>query len=62
MQDILVVFTFIFVRVENRVCLSRGVQVAGATWRAATGIVTGVGYLVQMTEDGQAQAEYSMVG
>jgi hypothetical protein len=23
------------VRVENRVCLSRGVQVTGATWQAA---------------------------
>jgi hypothetical protein len=32
-----------FVRMENRVCLSRGVQVAGATWRAATKIVAGVG-------------------
>jgi hypothetical protein len=24
-------FTFIFVRVENRICLSRGVQVTGMT-------------------------------
>jgi hypothetical protein len=37
---------------ENRVCLSRGVQVAGATWRAVTRIVAGVGDLVQRTEDG----------
>jgi hypothetical protein len=39
-------------RLENRVCLSRGVQVAGATWRAATRIVAGLGDLVQRTEDG----------
>jgi hypothetical protein len=49
-------FSFIFLlplfRVENRVCLSRGVQVAGVAWRAATGIVAGVGDLMQMTGDG----------
>jgi hypothetical protein len=38
---------------ENRVCLSRGVQVAGVAWRAATRIVAGVGDLVQRTEDGR---------
>jgi hypothetical protein len=38
--------------VENRVCLSRYVQVAGTTWRAATRIVAGVEDLVQMIEDG----------
>jgi hypothetical protein len=38
---------------ENRVCLSRDVQVAGAVWRAATRIVTGVGDLVQRTRDGR---------
>jgi hypothetical protein len=32
--------------------LSCGVQVVGATWRAATRIVTGVGDLVQRTGDG----------
>jgi hypothetical protein len=37
---------------ENRVCLSRGVQVAGAVWRAAMRIVPGVGDLVQRTGDG----------
>jgi hypothetical protein len=31
--------------------LSRGVQVAGATWRAATRIVAGVADLVQRTGD-----------
>jgi hypothetical protein len=39
-------------RLENRVCLSRGVQVAGAVWRAATRIVAGVGDQVQRTGDG----------
>jgi hypothetical protein len=32
--------------------LSRGVQMAGAAWRAATRTVAGVGDLVQRTEDG----------
>jgi hypothetical protein len=36
---------------ENHVCLSHGVQVAGATWRAATRIVAGIGDLVQRTGD-----------
>jgi hypothetical protein len=40
-------------RSENRVCLSCGVQVAGAAWCAATRTVTGVGDLVQRTEDGR---------
>jgi hypothetical protein len=38
---------------ENHVCLSRGVQVAGAAWRAATRTVAGVGDLVQRTGDGR---------
>jgi hypothetical protein len=38
---------------ENRVCLSSSVQVAGAAWRAATRIVAGVGDLVQRTGDGR---------
>jgi hypothetical protein len=38
--------------VENRICLSHGVQVAGAAWWAATRIVAGVGDLVQSTGDG----------
>jgi hypothetical protein len=33
--------------------LSRGVQVAGATWRATTMIVAGVEDLVQRIEDGR---------
>jgi hypothetical protein len=39
--------------VENRVCLSRGVQVTDAAWRAPTRIVTGVGDLVQRAKDGR---------
>jgi hypothetical protein len=38
---------------ENRVCLSRGVQVAGAAWRTAMRIVAGVGDLVKRTGDGR---------
>jgi hypothetical protein len=37
---------------ENRVCLSRGVQVAGTAWCAATRIMAGVGDLMQRTGDG----------
>jgi hypothetical protein len=33
--------------------LSRGVQVAGAAWQAATRIVAGVADLLQRTEDGR---------
>jgi hypothetical protein len=39
-------------RLENHVSLSRGVQVVGAAWQAATRIVAGVGDLVQRTIDG----------
>jgi hypothetical protein len=45
-------FTLIFVSLENRVCLSRGVKVAGAARRVAIRIVAGVGDLVQRTGDG----------
>jgi hypothetical protein len=38
---------------ENRVCLSRGVQVVGAAWRAAMRIMIGVGDLIQMIGDGR---------
>jgi hypothetical protein len=37
---------------ENRVCLSRDVHVAGAAWWAMTRIMEGVGDLVQRTGDG----------
>jgi hypothetical protein len=48
----LVILPISFVHLENHVCLSRGVQVAGATWHVATRIVAGVGDLVQRTGDG----------
>jgi hypothetical protein len=47
------VFLLSLFRLENRVCLSRGVQVVGAVWRAATRTVVGVGDLVQRTGDGR---------
>jgi hypothetical protein len=50
------------VRVENHVCLFCGVQVVGATWQAATRIITGLGDLIQRTRDDQAQVGYSVVG
>jgi hypothetical protein len=50
---VLFCFSFTFVSLENRVCLSRGVQVAGAAWRAATRTVVGVGDLVQRIGDGR---------
>jgi hypothetical protein len=46
--------------VENRVCLSRNVQIAGATWGTAMRIVAGVGDLVQRIDDGQAHVRYSV--
>jgi hypothetical protein len=47
------VFLLLFFRSENRVCLSHGVQVVGAAWRAAMRIVVGVGGLLQRTGDGR---------
>jgi hypothetical protein len=38
---------------ENHVCLSRGVQVAGAAWQVVTRTMAGVGDLVQRTGDGR---------
>jgi hypothetical protein len=53
----IVLFCFVFLlslfHLENRVCLSRGVQVAGGAWRAATRIVVGVELLVQRIGDGR---------
>jgi hypothetical protein len=49
-------------RVENRVCLSRGVQVTSAAWCAAMRIMVVVGDLVRRTGDGLAQVGYSVVG
>jgi hypothetical protein len=49
----LVVLPLSLFRLENHVCLSHGVHVTGASWRAAMRIVAGVGDLVQRTEDGR---------
>jgi hypothetical protein len=50
-------FYFIFLlslfHLENRVCLSHGVQVAGVAWRTTTRTVAGVGDLVQRIKDGR---------
>jgi hypothetical protein len=46
-------FSFILFHLKNHVCLSRGMQVAGAVWRAAMKIVAGVGDLLQRTRDGR---------
>jgi hypothetical protein len=46
-------FYLYLVRVENYVCLSHGVQVTSAAWRAATRIVVGVRDLVQRTGGGR---------
>jgi hypothetical protein len=46
--------------VENRVCLSHGVHVVGAAWRAAMKIIAGVGDLLQKIGDGQAHVGYSV--
>jgi hypothetical protein len=49
----LVVLPLSLFRLENRIFLSRGVQVAGVTWCAVMRIVAGVGDLVQRTGDGR---------
>jgi hypothetical protein len=50
-------FRFVFLlslfHLENLVCLSRGVQVAGAAWHATTSTMAGVGDLLQRTGDGR---------
>jgi hypothetical protein len=46
--------------VENQVCLSRGVQVTGVTWRTVTRIMAGVGDLIQRIREDQAQVRYSV--
>jgi hypothetical protein len=48
-----VVFLLSLSRSENRVFLSRGVQVAGAAWRVVTWIMAGVGDLMQRIGDGR---------
>jgi hypothetical protein len=46
------VFLLSLFHLENNVCLSLDLQVAGAAWRAAMRTVVGVGDLVQRTRDG----------
>jgi hypothetical protein len=46
-------FSFIFVSLENHICLSRGMQMVGVTCRAAMRTVAGVGDLMQRTGDGR---------
>jgi hypothetical protein len=50
-------FYFVFLLplfcLENHICLSRGVQVAGAAWRVAMRIMKGVRDLMQRTVDGR---------
>jgi hypothetical protein len=52
-QDISIVLALSLFHLENRICLSHGVQVVGAAWRAMMKIVTGVGDLMQKTGDGR---------
>jgi hypothetical protein len=52
-------FYLYLVRLENRVCLSHDVQVAGAAWRTVMRIVTGVGDMVQRIKDGRTDQELS---
>jgi hypothetical protein len=47
------VFLLSLLCLENRVCLSRGVQMAGVAWHAATRIMVRVGDLMQSTGDGR---------
>jgi hypothetical protein len=47
------VFLLQFFHSENHVCLSHGVQVVGAAWRATTRTVAEVGDLVQRIGDGR---------
>jgi hypothetical protein len=46
-------YLYLLFHLENHVCLSHGVQVTGATWHAAMRIMSGVGDLMQRTEDGR---------
>jgi hypothetical protein len=48
-----VVLPLSLLNLENRICLSRGVQVVCAAWRVATRTMVGVGDLVQRIGDGR---------
>jgi hypothetical protein len=57
-----VVLPYLLSYVENRVYLSHGVQVTGATWWAVMRIVEGIEDQMQRTRDGQAEVGYSVAG
>jgi hypothetical protein len=44
---------YLLYRLENYVCLSRGVQVVGAAWHAVMRIMAGVGNMLQRIRDGR---------
>jgi hypothetical protein len=46
-------YLFPLFHLENRVCLSHGVQVTGVAWHTTTMIMAGVGDLMQRTKDGR---------
>jgi hypothetical protein len=48
-----VFYLYLLFRSENHVCLSYGVQVVGAAWRAAMRTMARVGELMQRTGDGR---------
>jgi hypothetical protein len=48
-----VFYLYLLYRLENCVCLSRGVQVVGAAWHAVMRIMVGVGNMLQRTRDGR---------
>jgi hypothetical protein len=52
-QNVSIIVPLFFVSLENRVCLSCGVQVTCAVWRVVMRIVAGVGDLVQKIGDGR---------
>jgi hypothetical protein len=47
-----VVLPLFLFHLDNHICLSHGVQVAGAAWLAVMRIMAGVGDLVQRTGEG----------
>jgi hypothetical protein len=49
----LVVLPLSLFHMQNRVCLSHGVQVVGVAWQTAMRIMAGVGDLVQRTGNGR---------
>jgi hypothetical protein len=52
-ETVCFVFLLSLFHLENRACLSHGVQVTGAAWRVVTRTMAGVGDLVQKIGDGR---------